>query len=103
MQALKITAVALGVVALCVASDGRGSGRVLAEPLPQCGGENEDSKDCSREGRQSPAGGAVDAAPVEMSASDCPKGSRDCFPDDRVGNRGSGRVALALWAAGLRV
>lgn len=38
------------------ASADRGTGRVLAQ-LPQCGSEDEDHKDCSREGRQSPAGG----------------------------------------------
>ena len=38
-------------------ADGRGSGRIATAPLPQCGGHDEDSKDCSREGRQSPAGG----------------------------------------------
>lgn len=38
-------------------------------PLPQCGGEDEDHKDCSREGRQAPAGGWVEG-------------------------RGSGRIAL---------
>jgi hypothetical protein len=70
-----------------------------AAPLPQCGVEGEDTQRCSREGEQGIPGGALNGA-VDVAASDCAKGSRDCFPEDRVGNRGSGRVALALWAAG---
>jgi hypothetical protein len=53
-----------------------GTGRILAQLL-QCGSEDEDHKDCSREGRQSPAGGWVFLA-------ECEKGSRECFPEETV-------------------
>jgi hypothetical protein len=46
---------ALGIGAAAVLS-------LASAPLPQCGGIEEDSKDCSREGRQSPAGGWVDSS-----------------------------------------
>jgi hypothetical protein len=49
---------------------------------PQCGTEQEDPKECSREGLQGRDRGSG-RGPV-VSGEDCPKGSRDCFPEDRV-------------------
>lgn len=77
-QFLSIALSALMVAPACgelpqPANADRGTGRVLAQ-LPQCGSGDENHKDCSREGRQSTAGGWV-------SLADCEKGSRECFPD----------------------
>jgi hypothetical protein len=47
---------------------------------PQCGTEQEDPKECSREGLQGDRG----SGRVASGEDDCPEGSRDCFPKDRV-------------------
>ena len=66
---------------------------VPAQPAPavECGTPGEDAQRCSREGAQFPAwpmagddrgSGRVFA---DATSPDCPRGSRDCFPKDRVG------------------
>jgi hypothetical protein len=56
----------------------------VAAPEPQCGGVDENTRECSREGRQSPAGGAVEddrGTGRLLATGECPRGSRECFPE----------------------
>lgn len=62
----------------------------VPEPVAaQCGTPHEDARRCVREGAQ--AVGMLVAEEdrgtgrVAVAAADCPKESRDCFPEDRVG------------------
>jgi len=66
----------------------------LAQPAPpavDCGVPGEDPIRCSREGAQAVSlllageyrGSGRDIA--DATSPDCPRGSRDCFPKDRVG------------------
>ena len=65
----------------------------LAQPAPavECGTPQEDAQRCSREGAQFTAwpmagdGRGSGRVIADATSPDCPRGSRDCFPKDRVG------------------
>ena len=65
---------------------------VSAPPAPvECGTPGEDAQRCSREGAQFTAwpmagdGRGSGRVIADATSPDCPRGSRDCFPKDRVG------------------
>ena len=66
----------------------------LAQPAPaaaECGTPGEDPIRCSREGAQFttwPMAGDDRGSGRVVARRDCPRGSRDCFPEDLVGPPG---------------
>ena len=62
-----------------------------APPAAECGTPGEDPIRCSREGAQFtawPMAGDDRGSGRVVARRDCPRGSRDCFPEDLVGPPG---------------